>query len=105
MSPPAANQLRAAAFANELVQLGNVAFLSATESRTRAHEVTERCRRLEAESRRYTNVLAQVQLELEQARDELSRNRVWLEGLQTSASWRITAPARAAKRAAKRLSA
>jgi hypothetical protein len=92
--PPAAKQLREAAFANELVRLGNVACLSATESRARTHEVTDLGRQL-----------AQVQLELEQACDELSRNRVWLEGLQMSASWRITAPARAAKRAVKRLSA
>lgn len=103
LTPSAAEQLGAAAFANELVRLGDIAGPSATESR--AHAVTELGLRLEAESRHHSSVLAQVQSELDQTRDELSRNRLQLEGLQTSASWQLTAPARAAKRAVKRLSA
>lgn len=104
LTRPAAEQLGSAAFANELVRLGNITGLSATESRARAREVAELGLRLEADSRRYTSMLAEVQAELERTRDELSANRIWLEGLQTSASWRITAPARAAKRAVKWLS-
>lgn len=94
---PAAKQLRAAAFASELVRLGNVASSSAIESQAHARELGQR---LETEARRSRR----LEHELQQTRDELARNRVWLDGLQASASWRVTAPARAAKRAVKRLS-
>jgi hypothetical protein len=43
--------------------------------------------------------LAQAQAEISHLRDELDRTRGWLNAIQSSLSWRITAPLRAAKRA------
>jgi Methyltransferase domain len=45
------------------------------------------------------NQLAQAQAEISHLRDELDRTRGWLDAIQSSLSWRITAPLRAAKRA------
>jgi hypothetical protein len=38
-----------------------------------------------------------------QARLELERHQEWLQGIQGSASWRLTAPLRAAARAVRRI--
>jgi hypothetical protein len=101
-----AEQVATTAFANELVRLGNVAGPVPTESRARARKIEELSQQLDIEARRHEGTLTQIegelhhtQLELQQARDELSRNHAWLHHLQTSLSWRVTAPARAAKRA------
>lgn len=101
LSSSLAERLGAAAFANELMRLGNIAGTAATESRERACRIEELSEQLDVESRQHTEVLTQVQQEVQDTREELSRNRASLAALQKSKSWRITAPARAARRAFK----
>lgn len=86
-----------AAFASQLVRLGNVAGPASSESRARAREIEELSQQLDLETQRNAQTLA----ELQHAREQLARSSAALEGIKTSVSWRITAPVRAAKRAVK----
>jgi SAM-dependent methyltransferase len=57
---------------------------------------------LRDESRQLREALAPAELELAQAREELALHRELLAAMQASASWRLTAPLRAAKRRLRR---
>lgn len=81
-SPGWTERSSAAAFAEELVRLGDAAGASASELR-------ERVRRKDAE--------------LAGKEAELGLQRGWLDSIQGSASWRLMAPARAAKHAVMKL--
>jgi hypothetical protein len=100
-----AQRISATAFADELVRLGDVAGRSASELR-------EQVRRKDAELRDHAELLCRARAELAAkdaelaAKDaELALHREWLDGMVGSASWRMTAPARVAKRALKKLRA
>ena len=73
-------------FAAELVRLGDIGGIPATAQ-------SFSLQLAETEVR-----LAGLSHELGTLEDDLARHRAWLEGIQESASWRMTAPARAAKR-------
>ncbi len=75
-----------AAFANELPRVGNSIGTSVNVFRERAAENEELRRQLDARD-----------AALRQAEEDLARHRAWLDGIQGSASWRLTAPVRAAK--------
>lgn len=100
-----AQRLIAAAFADELVRLGNVAGAHPRELRERVrrkdaklHESAEQLRRVEEELQRTAAGLDETRRQLAHAEDQLRWHRIWLDGIQRSVSWRLTAPARAAKR-------
>jgi hypothetical protein len=78
---------RAEAFASQLVRTGDVAGPTAAQT-TAAVDLSVR---LQAE-------VLQTRAALEQVTTELELHREWLSQLQSSASWRITAPLRASKR-------
>ena len=99
LSRAAADSLRDAAFANELVRLGDVAGVAATESRAWAREAADLSRRRDADSEDHREALLQIQEKLRERKAELSLNRAWLEAVRASNSGRTTAPARAARRA------
>jgi hypothetical protein len=80
-------QIRNSTFAGQLVRLGDVAGSSAALAQSLAHAL----------SARREEVIAQ-QDAIRRLEDELARHRAWLEDVQTSVSWRLTRPLRAAKR-------
>ncbi|MGP0032956.1 MAG: hypothetical protein ACLP4R_00010 [Solirubrobacteraceae bacterium] len=86
-----ADRLSAAAFADELVRLGNVADAAASDLR-------RRLRQKDVETEHCADLLRRTQETLDRREAELAQTRGWLEALQRSTSWRITAPVRAAKR-------
>lgn len=100
-------RLRQAAFAEQLVRLGDVSGRSAAEAARLRRELDVRERAAaELEIR-----LAEREAKLEatasycnELRTDLERHRVWLDAVQNSASWRLTAPLRRAKRAVGRSS-
>jgi hypothetical protein len=119
-----AERLSASAFADELVRLGDVAGASASELRERVRckdaELHDRGELLriareelagkeaelagkEAELAGKEAELAGKEAELAGKEAELALHRGWLDAIQGSASWRVTTPARAAKRALMRL--
>jgi hypothetical protein len=98
-------QIGAAAFADELVRLGDLAAGSGTDARRLARELDGLRRRHDEESRRNQIAVSELEQALQATRVELSRHAAWLEALQASASWRLTQPARAAKRRLKSLRA
>jgi hypothetical protein len=96
-----ADRLRATAFAAELARVGNLIGTSAAEARTRGlriDELTQRLRTTAEELQGMTARLREKELELAQAAEELRCHRQWLEAIQGSTSWRVTAPLRATKR-------
>jgi hypothetical protein len=104
-----AERLIAAAFADELVRLGNVAGPHPSELRERVrrkdaelHDHAERLRLRAEELWRTAARLDETRQQLAGAEDQLRWHRIWLDGIQGSASWRLTAPARAAKRILRR---
>jgi hypothetical protein len=105
LSSLAAEHVTDAAFASELLRLGNVAGSASSQSRVHARKVAELSEQLATETRHHAETLTQLQrvlhdtqVQLQYTQEELSRNHSRLEGMRTSLSWRITAPARAAKR-------
>jgi hypothetical protein len=75
-------RIRRAAFAAELVKLGDLIGYTTTRETQR---ITEQVR-------------DELREELQCAREELERTRQWLTSIETSTSWRLTAPLRVAKR-------
>ncbi len=84
-----ARRLSDAAFSAQLARLGDLA-----GSRARAAEELS-----DAITRRDDDLQA-VHAQLHETEAELARHRAWLDGLVRSASWRVTAPLRSAKRRA-----
>ena len=100
-----AERLIAAAFAAELLRLGDVAGTRPSELRERVrrqdaelHVHAEQLRVTEEDLQRTAARLADTRQQLSQTEDQLRWHRVWLDGIKGSASWRLTAPVRAAKR-------
>lgn len=83
---PHADRIADATFANELPRVGNSIGTSASRLRQRNGELEELQRQLQARD-----------AALRSAQEDLARYRAWLEGIEGSASWRLTAPVRAAK--------
>ena len=81
-----------AAFANELQRVGNNIGKSVSVLKERAAENEGLRQQLDAQD-----------AALRQAEEDLARHRAWLDGIQGSASWRLTAPARAAKHRLQRI--
>jgi hypothetical protein len=75
-----------AAFANQLARVGDSIGTSVNVLRERAAENEELRQQLDARD-----------AALRQAEEDLARHRAWLDGIQGSASWRLTAPVRTAK--------
>jgi hypothetical protein len=95
-----AQRMRDAAFAAQLVLYGDVAGRSAQQRAVQAAGLGE-LRGLVAQQEDEVGVLRE---RLELALADLDRHRNWLADIQGSLSWRLTAPLRSAKRAARRLS-
>jgi hypothetical protein len=100
-----AERLIATAFADQLVRLGNVAGANPSDLRERArrkdteiHDHAEQLRLTNEELQRTAARLDHTRQQLAHAQDQLRWHRIWLDGIQGSASWRLTAPARTAKR-------
>jgi hypothetical protein len=83
-----------AAFANELQRVGNSIGTSLNALRQSAVENDELRHELDARD-----------AALRQGEEDLARHRAWLDGIQGSASWRLTAPARAAKHRLQKIAA
>jgi hypothetical protein len=115
-----ANRLQAAAFASELVRIGDVAGTFAAQFRVRGRTIEELVGRVQhndaevqqereqleharRQVQQQDQFLRETQRELAQIRDQLRWHQLWLDGIQGSASWRLTAPARAAKNAMRTL--
>jgi len=81
-----AERIADAAFANELSRVGNNIGTSVNVLRERVAENEELRQQLDARD-----------AALRRAEEDLTRHRAWLDGIQGSASWRLTAPVRAAK--------
>ena len=75
-----------AAFANALPRVGNSIGTSVEMLRERVAEIEELRQQLDTRD-----------AALRQAEEDLAQHRAWLDGIQASASWRLTAPVRAAK--------
>jgi hypothetical protein len=86
-SPELTARIVDAAFANELTRLGNAIGTSASGLRKCVGEIEELRHRLHARD-----------AELRRAEEDLAQHRYWLGTVQGSASWRLTAPIRTAKR-------
>ena len=101
----AVRRLRDAAFAEQLVTLGDVSGVSAAEAADLRRRLAEREREVSdlhaelAERDAQTRVLSD---EGERLRTDLARHQGWLDAIQSSASWRLTEPLRGAKRALSR---
>jgi hypothetical protein len=112
-------RLQAAAFAAELVRIGNFVGTSATEVRIRGQRSEELARQLstkdevlqhaaqqalvkDEELRRASEQLREARQRLAETHEQLKWHRIWLAGIQGSASWRLTAPLRAGKRTFRR---
>jgi hypothetical protein len=96
------DRLQATAFAAELVRIGNSIGPSATESRIRGGRLDELTRQLLAkdeELQRATALMKDIGEELAETKEQLRWHRSWLQAVQGSTSWRLTAPIRAGKRA------
>lgn len=91
----------AAAFAAELVRIGNLTGTSATESTARGRRIEELTRQLasqDEETRLMNKELERVAAGLEEthhklarAEDQLRWHRIWLDGMRRSAIWSLTA--------------
>jgi hypothetical protein len=92
-------RFEATAFLGELVRITNLTGSSATEARIRGRRSEELSRRLLATGAE----LQQTRQELEETSEQLRLHRLWLDGVQGSASWRMTEPLRAGKRTFRRL--
>jgi hypothetical protein len=114
-SGSAAEDLCAAAFANELVRFGDVAGSSASESRELIATIRELRQRLAQrddeldlsieELERRDELLRGTEARLRSVEEELRNHREWLDDIQASSSWRLTAPVRRAKHGLLRLRA
>jgi hypothetical protein len=99
-------RLRATAFAAELVRMGNVIGTSAIEARLRGQKSDAVARQLIAkeEERQFATARMHEALkELAEVKEQLRWHQVWLDSIQGSRSWRVTAPLRAGKRTLMRL--
>lgn len=90
-----AGRVSTAAYASELVMLGNVAGPSAAAAREGARVIAELQGRLEEAGARGDRA-AWLEEELVRTQTELQRHRDWLEQVRRSSSWRLTAPVRGA---------
>jgi hypothetical protein len=100
-------RLQASAFASELIQLGNVVGTSATEARVRGRRSEDLARQLltkDEELAQASALVHETREQLAETNEQLGWHRLWLEAIQGSASWRLTAPLRAGKRTLRRLS-
>lgn len=86
----------AAAFAEQLVRLGDVAGATASQLRGRV-------RRKDVELKDRDDALRSAREGLAGKEAELGLHRSWLDAIQGSTSWRVTAPVRGAKRALMKL--
>jgi hypothetical protein len=113
-------RLQATAFATELVRLGNLVGTSATEARIRGRRSEELAREVlvqdeelrrareqlfvkDEELERADTVVQETRQQLAETNEQLRWHRLWLERIQGSASWRLTAPLRAGKRTFRRV--
>jgi hypothetical protein len=125
-TPDHADRLEATAFAAELVRIGDLTGPSAAEARAQGARLAELnqelgCREQELrlregelrlrddelrlrddELQREEALLVASRDELAQTMEQLRLHRIWLDGIQGSASWRLTAPLRASKRVFRR---
>lgn len=100
------DRVQATAFAAELVRIGNLFGKSAAEARTQSQRSEELARQLLARDEELERVAALAQetrQQLAEINEQLRWHRLWLEAIQGSPSWRLTAPLRAAKRTLRRL--
>jgi hypothetical protein len=93
-----AERLQAAAFASELARFGDVAGTFAAKFRAQVRHERDQ---LEDQRR----LLSDAQRDLAETRDQLRSYEIWLDQMERSPSWRLTAPLRAAKHAVRTLPA
>ncbi|MBV9364046.1 MAG: hypothetical protein JOY89_07390 [Solirubrobacterales bacterium] len=103
-----ARRIRNSSFAAQLVRLGDIAGSSAASARSLGRligETESRLAGLAEELSRRDEQLSSCREALNaqkdvvgRLQDDLASYRNWLEGIQRSASWRLTSPLRAAKR-------
>jgi hypothetical protein len=91
-------RLRAAAFAQQLVKLGDLVGQSAARAADQAALVDALRVRVEEGAR----TIGGLEADLLRCQEDLDGLRRWLEAVHSSASWRLTTPLRAAKRAVRR---
>jgi hypothetical protein len=92
-------RLRDAAFAQQLVKLGDLVGRSAARTAEQAVLVEALREQVEEGSR----TIRGLETDLVRYQENLDRWRRWLEAVHSSASWKLTTPLRAAKRAVQRV--
>jgi hypothetical protein len=92
-------QLKDGAFAQELVKLGDLVGRSAARAAEQAALVGV----VRVNVEEGTRTIRGLEATLARSQADLDRSRRWLDAVHSSASWRLTAPLRAAKRAVRRM--